>query len=80
MARPRKERVEAEFKPVVSEMLAPALPADTQPIVTESKKVWKIGLSHLPDMEIEADSQGEAINAYNASMGITSTEHAYRVS
>lgn len=82
MARPRKEVAPVEVKPVVSEMLAPALPAEVQPIPVqaEGKKVWTVALESLPQMEIEADSHGEAIQVYNNHMGIISTEHAYRVS
>jgi hypothetical protein len=80
MARPRKTSGDAEFKPVVSEMLAPALPADTQPILPAEKRIWNVSLESLPPMEIEADSQADAINQYNQFMGIISTEHAYKVS
>ena len=81
MARPRKEVAPAEFKPVVSEMLAPALPAEVQPIPVQSegRKVYNVSLDALPAMEIEADSHGEAISIYNGHMGIISTEHAYKV-
>ena len=76
----KKPHQAAEFKPVLTSGLAPAEFADTQPLLPAQAKTWTIGLSHLPDMQIEASSQGEAIATYNATLGIRSTEHTYRVS
>jgi len=76
----KKPHQAVEFKPVLASGLAPAEPAGTQPFLPAQAKTWTIGLSHLPDMQIEASSQGEAIAIYNATLGIRSTEHTYRVS
>jgi len=80
MAKQRKDADSAEVQPVTRESLAPAVPADSQPILPSEKRTWTVGLETLPNMSIEAESQAEAIKAYNELMGIIATEHAYRVS
>lgn len=79
MARPRKESG-TEVKPVTSESLSPAPLAESQTILPNEKRIWTVGLESLPSMEIEAESQAEAIQSYNNAMGIIATEHAYRIS
>jgi len=80
MARPRKESGPDLIQPVTSEQLAPAVPAESQTLMASEKRILTIGLESLPNMEIEAESQAEAIKSYNDAMGIIATEHAYRVS
>lgn len=79
MSKQRKDS-ENEVKPVTSKNLSPVSPAESQDILPQEKRFWVVGLETLPDMEIDANSQAEAIKSYNAAMGIISTEHAYRVS
>lgn len=80
MAKHRKDADSAVVQPVTRDSLAPAVPADSQPILPSEKRNWTVGLETLPDMTIEADSQADAVRAYNEMMGIIATEHAYRVS
>jgi hypothetical protein len=73
----------SEFKadPVTTKDLAPGEPETLQKVVVSNgKRSWTVGLESLPDMAIEAESQGEAVKAYNTIMGIIATEHTYRVS
>lgn len=40
---------------------------------------WRISLESLPVMDIEAENETLAINAYKSFMGIIDTEHSFKV-
>jgi len=79
-----KARKSYEVEPVKMASLMGGLPPNVvDPIkaadTTVERKTRTIGLDSLPDVEIESDSDADAIRQYNALMGINSTINQYRI-
>lgn len=77
-----KKQDAAEFKPVTTKDIAPTGGDKVQDLHIGDGKArkWIISLPYCPQAEIEAETQAQAIEAYNKMMGITGTENTYEVS
>jgi hypothetical protein len=77
-----KKHESVEVKPVTTKDTTPVQGGDVQDLHSgdgKSRK-WTISLPYCPQAEIEAETQAQAIEAYNTMMGITGTENTYKVS
>lgn len=61
-------------QPVQWEAVTPA----TGTVVPGAGK-WKVRLEYLPEMIVEASSEDEAKQAYNAMMGVIRTQNRYAI-